>query len=99
MTYAFIVFYHLKPMTEEESLKAREFWIEFSQTDWPSELAIIGDYSYAWGSEWNGFLLIESENPEMFFDFWPKFRDKTRWYIDNTRTIIARKQDPSKWMG
>ncbi len=92
MTYAFCVFYRFRLLSPEESEKAREFWKVFSKEDWPQELKIIGDYSFAWGTEWNGFLLIESENAEMFFQFWPRFREKTRWYIENTRTVIGKKR-------
>lgn len=93
MTYAFLVFYRHHLMTPEEAGKAREFWSEFTRESWPEQLQLIGDYKYAWGSDWNGFLLIESDNPQSFFEFWPVFRDKTRWYVENTHTIIAIKRE------
>jgi hypothetical protein len=93
MTYAFIVFYRFHLMDEEKAKKAKKFWTIFSKDDWPSDIKILGDYRHAWGSDWNGFLLIEVEEPERFFEFWPKFRDKTRFYLDNTRTIIGIKRD------
>ncbi|MHA2240802.1 MAG: hypothetical protein ACXACE_04280 [Candidatus Thorarchaeota archaeon] len=98
MTYAFVVFYRFMSMTPEEAGKARDFWAEFSTKEWPTELKIVGDYRFAWGTEWNGFIFLETENPQLFFDFWPRFRDKTRWYIENTRTIIGQKRDSSSWM-
>lgn len=98
MTYAFVVFYRYHLMTPEEAGKAREFWSEFAKGSWPEQLPIVGDYKYAWGSDWNGFLLIESDDPQSFFEFWPIFRNKTRWYIENTRTIVAIKRDTSEWM-
>lgn len=99
MTYSFVVFYRFMKMTPEEAGKAKEFWSEFSNKNWPEELVIIGDYRYAWGTEWNGYLLLETENPQLFFDFWPRFRDKTRWYIDNTRTVIGQKREAAEWLG
>lgn len=92
MTYAFCVFYRFRLLSPDEKSKSKEFWREFSNNEWPDELIVVGDYAFAWGTEWNGFLLIESENPELFFQFWPKFRDRTRWYIENTRTVIGRKR-------
>ena len=85
-------------MTSEEAEKAREFWREFSEKEWPKDIAIIGDYRHAWGTEWSGFLLLETDTPQIFFEFWPKFRDKTRWYIENTRTVIGLKRKPADWL-
>ena len=98
MTFAFIIYYRFMKMTSEEAQKAKEFWAEFSTKNWPEELKIVGDYRYAWGTEWNGFMLLESESPQLFFDFWPRFRNKTRWYIENTKTVIGHKRDPTEWL-
>ncbi len=98
MTYAFVVFYKFRQMTTEESDRARAFWKQFLDEGWPEELHLIGDYRHAWGTEWNGFLLLEAEEPAVFFEFWPLFRDRTRWYVENTRTVIGLKRDPSAWM-
>ena len=98
MTFSFVVFYRFLRMTAEQADQAKEFWQEFSQKDWPEELHIVGDYRFAWGTEWNGFLFLETENPQLFFDFWPRFREKTRWYIENTRTIIGIKRSPTEWL-
>ena len=80
-------------MSQEESQKARETWKQFSGKDWPQELTIVGDYGFAWGTEWSGFLILETENPELFFEFWPRFRENNRWYVENTRTVIGKKRD------
>ncbi|MBD3407693.1 MAG: hypothetical protein GF411_16365 [Candidatus Lokiarchaeota archaeon] len=93
MTYGFLVFYRYKLMAEQEAREAKEFWMKFSEESWPKELRIVGDYRYAWGTEWSGFLVVETDDPQMFFKFWPHFRDKTRWYIENTRTVIGIKRD------
>ena len=98
MTYGFIVFYRFQLMTPEQAGKAKEFWDEFGKGSWPEHLKLIGDYKHAWGSDWSGFLLIETDDPQSFFKFWPIFRDKTRWYIENTRTIVAIKRDAKDWM-
>ncbi len=98
MTFAFIVYYRFVKMDAEKASKAKEFWREFVKNNWPEELTIVGDYRYAWGTEWNGFLVLESKEPRLFFDFWPRFREKTRWYLDNTRTIIGVKRDPIEWL-
>lgn len=98
MTYAFVVFYRFQLMTPDDVEKAREFWAEFMKGSWPEQLTLVGDYKYAWGTDWNGFLLIETKDPQSFFEFWPVFRDKTRWYVQNTRTIVAIKRETMDWM-
>ncbi len=85
-------------MSPEESERARDFWRKYSVEDWPKTLSIVGDYRHAWGTEWSGFLLIETESPQTFFEFWPIFRDKTRWYIENTQTVIGLKRKATEWM-
>ena len=93
VSYAFVVFYQFKVMSSEEAKKAKEFWAKLTQQDWPEDIIIVGDYRHAWGTEWNGFLFLEASNPQRFFEFWPRMRDKTRWFIENTRTIIGLKRD------
>ncbi len=90
-TYGFIVYYRLKSLTEEELRKSREDWLRVINESWPTNLRIVGEYRHAWGTEWNGFFVLETEDPEVFFDWWPRFRDRTRWYVDNTRTVIGIK--------
>lgn len=98
MTYGFVVFYRFHLMKEEDAKKAREFWAEYIKEEWPKEINLLGDYRHAWGSEWNGFLLLETKNPQSFFEFWPLFRDKTRWYVENTRTVIGLKREAKEWL-
>ena len=98
MTFAFVVFYRFKLMTSDEVEKARGFWREYIEKNWPKELTILGDYRHAWGTEWSGFLFLETKNPQTFFEFWPLFRDETRWYIENTRTVIGLKREPADWL-
>ena len=80
-------------MTSEEAKQAKEFWIKLTQEEWPEDIRIVGDYRHAWGTEWNGFLFLETSNPQRFFEFWPRMRDKTRWFIENTKTVIGLKRD------
>ena len=79
-------------MSSEEAKQAREFWLKLTKEEWPDDIRIVGDYRHAWGTEWNGFLLLETSKPERFFEFWPRLRDKTRWFIENTRTVIGLKR-------
>ncbi|MHA1741567.1 MAG: hypothetical protein ACTSVD_05690 [Candidatus Thorarchaeota archaeon] len=97
MTYGFVVFYRFKPMGREEAEKSRETWRRVRTEIWPKDLKIVGDYRHAWGTEWNGFLVLECDNPQVFFEFWPVFREETRWYLDNTQTVIGVKTDPDEW--
>jgi hypothetical protein len=93
VSYAFVVFYRFKVMSSEEAKKAKEFWINFSKNEWPEDITLVGDYRHAWGTDWNGFLFLETTNPEKFFAIWPRIRDKTRWFVENTRTIIGLRRN------
>ena len=52
----------------------------------------VGEYIHAWGTEYNGFLLFEAESSDSFFDWWSKFKDTIRWYVEETDTIVARRR-------
>jgi hypothetical protein len=40
----------------------------------PSGIGLAGEYNHAWGTEYNGFLLFESESSDAFLDWWSKFK-------------------------
>jgi hypothetical protein len=52
----------------------------------------MGEYNHAWGTEYNGFLLFEADSSDDFMDWWAKFKDGIRWYVDHTHTITARRK-------
>jgi hypothetical protein len=54
---AFLVFYRFKAMTKEEAQKANNKWNELKNS-LPSGIELIGEYTHAWGTEYNGFLYI-----------------------------------------
>jgi len=37
-------------------------------------------------------MVLESESMDSFTRFWKWFRDKVRWYVPETKTIIATKR-------
>jgi hypothetical protein len=57
-----------------------------------SDVRLTGEYIHAWGTEYNGFLLFEADNSDSFLSWWSSFKDKIRWYVDQTHTIVARKR-------
>ena len=87
----FLVFYRFKSMNKEEAVKARTEWREL-RNGLPDVIELIGEYDHAWGTEYNGFLLIESESSDKFLDWWSGFKDKVRWYVEQTHTIAARRR-------
>jgi hypothetical protein len=87
----FLVFYRFKSMNKEEAVKARTEWREL-RNGLPDGIELIGEYDHAWGTEYNGFLLIESESSDAFLDWWSGFKDKVRWYVEQTHTIAARRR-------
>lgn len=91
MATTFLVFYKFKPMSKEEMQKAKADWSELKKI-LPARVKLVGEYVHAWGTEYNGFLLFEATNSDAFLDWWNIFRDKIRWYVDKTHTVIARKR-------
>ncbi len=90
-TYVYIVFYKLKEMSDEEEERARREWEEM-MADWPPEVRLLGVYDHAWGTSYNGFLMLECDSMDAYVRFWRWFRDKVRWYVVETRTVIATKR-------
>jgi hypothetical protein len=37
-------------------------------------------------------LLFESDSADSFLDWWSKFKDNIRWYVEQTHTIAARRR-------
>ena len=54
-------------MNKEEAVKARSEWREL-RNGLPDGIELIGEFDHAWGTEYNGFLLIESESSDAFLD-------------------------------
>ena len=90
-TYVFLVFYKLKYLTPEEEEKARAQWEEIMES-WPAKIRLVGVFDHAWGSSYNGFIILETEDVNAFVQFWKWFRDQIRWYVTATKTIIALKR-------
>ena len=90
-TAGFLVFYRFKAMNEEETKRAKDEWNGF-KNNLPSGIGLLGEYVRAWGTEYNGFLLFEAETADIFFDWWSKFKDTIRWYVEETYTILARRK-------
>ena len=87
----FLVFYRFKAMSDQEAQKSSAEWNDLKKS-LPSEVRLAGEYIHAWGTEYNGFLLFEADNTNSFLDWWSSFKDKIRWYVDQTHTIVARRR-------
>jgi hypothetical protein len=88
---AFLVFYRFKTMSKEEAQKAKEEWQNLKNR-LPSGIELVGEYTHAWSTEYNGFLLFESDSADSFLDWWSNFKDTIRWYVGQTHTIAARRR-------
>jgi hypothetical protein len=88
---AFLVFYRFKAMSDQEAQKSSVEWNDLKKS-LPSDVRLAGEYNHAWGTEYNGFLLFEADNTNSFLDWWSSFKDKIRWYVDQTHTIVARRR-------
>ena len=88
---AFLVFYRFKAMNKEETEKSKDEWNRLKNS-LPSGIELVGEYVHAWGTEYNGFLLFEADSADLFLDWWTKFKDTIRWYVEETHTIVARRR-------
>ena len=87
----FLVFYRFKTMHKDDVQKANTEWHELKNS-LPSDIELVGEYDHAWGTEYNGFLLFESDSSDSFLEWWSNFKDKVRWYVEQTHTITARRR-------
>jgi len=91
-TYGIIVFFRFEKLTEEDEKIARSEW-EKVKKEFPETVKLLGVYYHAMGTRYNGFLLIETTDLNDFFSFWKTFKDKIRWYVSETTTIISMKAE------
>jgi hypothetical protein len=49
--------------------------------------------------EWNRLknglpsgIELEADNADSFLDWWSKFKNTIRWYVEETHTIVARRR-------
>lgn len=89
LALGFIILYRLKELTADQVRMAKERWETFKAEMWPEEVKLLGEYDHAYGSDYNGFLIVEAPTFEKFQEFYKKFRDYTRWYVKGTRTIVG----------
>jgi hypothetical protein len=87
----FLVFYRFKAMSKEEAERAKDEWNKIKNS-LPSGIELVGEYIHAWGTEYNGFLLFEADSADSFLDWWSKFKDTIRWYVEQTHTVTARRR-------
>ena len=87
----FLVFYRFKIMNKDDAQKTNTEWRELKNS-LPSDIELVGEYDHAWGTEYNGFLLFESDSSDSFLEWWSNFKDKVRWYVEQTHTITARRR-------
>ena len=88
---ALLVFCKFKAMSDQEAQKTSAEWGGLKKS-LPSDVRLAGEYIPAWGTEHNGFLIFEADSSDSFFTWWSGFKDKIRWYVDQTHTIVARKR-------
>ncbi len=91
-TYGIIVFFKFEKLTEEDEKIARAEWEKIKEL-FPESVKLVGVYYHAWGTPYNGFLVIETTNMDEFLSFWKTFKDKIRWYVAETETIISVKAE------
>jgi len=92
MVYTIIVFYRFKELTASQEEKARQEWNEI-KGQLPEGVSLISNNSHAFGTNWSGFLILEANDFESYVKFWKWFKDKIRWYVAETQTIIGIKRE------
>jgi len=74
-------------MNKEEAEKAKDE-LQNLKYNLPSGIELVGEYIRI---EYNGFLIFESDSADSFLDWWSKFKNAIRWYVEQTHTIAARR--------
>lgn len=92
LIFAFLIFYRVRPLTEADKKKAATGWEAFKKK-LSKDVAIVSEYAHIWGTTYNGMILVESRDLSAFHDFWHRFRETTRWYVPETKTYIAQKEE------
>lgn len=93
LIFAFLIFYRVRPLTEADKKKATADWERFKK-NLSKDVEIVAEYAHIWGTTYNGMITVESRDLSAFHDFWHRFREATRWYVPETRTYIAQKEQP-----
>lgn len=92
MKYSILVFFKFKELTKEQEERAKSEW-EKMVKEMPPEVKIISVNDHAWGTTYNGFMILEADNFDAYVKFWKWFKDKVRWYVDYTQTVIGLKRE------
>ncbi len=92
MTLGFLIFYRVRELSAKELEDSKKKWDDFKRKQWPKGVKLIGEYDHAFGIGYNGFFIIETEDYDAFLNFYEGFREYTRWYVTETRTITGVKQ-------
>lgn len=82
-----IVFFEYKELSEAEAEQASEEWDELLEK-LPEGIEVT-TVDHAFGTEYNGFFIIEGDDFQTYLRFWKDLKDKIRWYISRTRTVIG----------
>ncbi len=91
-TYALFVFYKLKALTPGEEERTRREWEELKKK-LPPGVRLTGEYRHAWGTNYNGIIVLEGEDFDKIHEAWHVFKEHVRWYVDETWTITTVKSE------
>src|SRR5438132_12529950 len=91
--FAFLIFHRVRALTEADKKKATAGWEQFKK-NLSKDVELVAEYAHIWGTTYNGMITVESPDLSAFHDFWHRFRETTRWYVPETRTYIAQKEQP-----
>ncbi len=83
-----VIYFKFRLLTEEEEEKTKKDW-EDARKQIPAGTKILSINDHAWGTKFNGFLVVESDTFENFLKFWKWFKDRVRWYVEETQVIIG----------
>ncbi len=90
--YTIIVFYRFKELTPEQEEKVRAEWEQLKKGFEKFGVRLVSNNAHAFGTDWNGFVIFEADDFEKYVKFWKWFKDRVRWYIIKTMTVIGVKK-------
>ena len=91
--YTIVVFYRYKKLSEEEERRVAEEWKRLKEEFGRFGVRLLSNNSHAFGTDWNGFLVLEAEDFDDYVKFWRWFKDRVRWYIEATQTVVGVRRE------
>ena len=91
--YTVVIFYRFRELSKEDEERVAKEWEDLKKHFPKFGVKLVSNNVHAFGTSWNGFLVIEAEDFDDYVKFWKWFKDRIRWYISMTQTVIGIRKE------